>query len=112
MRALVYGLAVTGASTVRALHRRGVDVVVADDAVDAAKAALADELGVELVDPATIDPAAIDNVLASVDLVSPAPGVPGYGAYTGRCPRASIINRADRSTAVPRGRGGQARGAW
>ena len=49
VRSLVYGLAVTGASTVRALARRGHDVVVVDDHIDDAKRDLADELGVELL---------------------------------------------------------------
>ena len=34
MRALVYGLAIAGASTVRALQRRGHHVVVADDHIE------------------------------------------------------------------------------
>src|SRR4051794_32130166 len=45
---LVYGLGVAGAATVRALQRRGVDVVVLDDAVDDRRRALAAELDVEL----------------------------------------------------------------
>jgi UDP-N-acetylmuramoylalanine--D-glutamate ligase len=72
MRSLVYGLAVTGASTVRALARRGHDVVVVDDQVDDAKRALADELGIELI----ASPVAIDALVGDCDLVSPSPGVP------------------------------------
>ena len=68
MSALVHGLAVTGASTVRALQRHGYEVVVSDDRVDDAKRASAAELGVELLDGAP-DPAVFE-------LVSPAPGVP------------------------------------
>jgi UDP-N-acetylmuramoylalanine--D-glutamate ligase len=71
-RALVYGLAVAGAATVRALRQRGVDVVAADDRVDDAKRALAGELDIELAE-AGGDLAAL--VRAS-DVVVPAPGVP------------------------------------
>jgi hypothetical protein len=73
-RALVYGLAVAGESTVRALLRRGVDVVVADDDVDGRRRALAGALDVELLDRP--DAAVLRDVIASCDLVSPAPGVP------------------------------------
>ena len=72
MTALVHGLAVTGASTVRALQRHGHEVVVSDDAIDDAKRALAASLGLELVAP----PADLDSFVRSFDLVSPAPGVP------------------------------------
>jgi UDP-N-acetylmuramoylalanine--D-glutamate ligase len=77
-RALVYGLAVAGESTVRALLRHGLDVVVADDDVDDRRRALATELGVELLDR----PGAgmLRDVIASCDLVSPAPGVPEHHA--------------------------------
>ena len=46
--ALVHGLAVTGASVVRALRRHGYDVTVTDDRIDDAKRELATTLGVEL----------------------------------------------------------------
>lgn len=72
MRSLVYGLAVTGASTVRALTRRGHEVVVVDDHVDDAKRDLAGELGIELLPT----PVGIDAFVARFDLVSPSPGVP------------------------------------
>ena len=74
MTALVYGLAVAGAATVRALHRRGCDVVAADDTVTPETAALAAELGVELL--AAPDDAALADLVAAADLVVPAPGVP------------------------------------
>lgn len=73
-RALVYGLAVAGESTVRALLRRGIAVVVADDDVDDRRRTLAAELGVELLDRP--DASALAAVVASCELVSPAPGVP------------------------------------
>ena len=74
--ALVYGLAVAGAATVRALATRGVDVVAADDADTPARRRLADDLGVELL----IAPD--DDQLAALversDVVVPAPGVPEH----------------------------------
>jgi UDP-N-acetylmuramoylalanine--D-glutamate ligase len=73
-RALVYGLAVAGESTVRALLRRGIEVVVADDDVDDRCRTLAAELGIELLDRPDAD--ALAAVVASCELVSPAPGVP------------------------------------
>ncbi|MDJ0770213.1 MAG: UDP-N-acetylmuramoyl-L-alanine--D-glutamate ligase [Ilumatobacter sp.] len=72
MHALVYGLAITGASTVRALRSRGFDVTAADDHVDQARTDLADALGVALL-PAPRDPRAFAG---QFDLVSPAPGLP------------------------------------
>jgi UDP-N-acetylmuramoylalanine--D-glutamate ligase len=71
-RALVHGLAVTGASTVRALRSRGVDVVVTDDRIDDRARRLAAELGVE-VEPLPDD---LGAFVATFDLISPAPGVP------------------------------------
>lgn len=68
MTVLVHGLAITGASTVRALQRHGHDVVVSDDRVDVAKRALAADLGVELLDAAP----SVDGF----EMLSPAPGVP------------------------------------
>lgn len=74
MRALVYGLAVTGASTVRALLRRGFDVVVADDAVTDQRRDVAEALGVALLDDPGVSELA--SLLGTMDLVSPSPGVP------------------------------------
>jgi UDP-N-acetylmuramoylalanine--D-glutamate ligase len=76
VRSLVYGLAVTGASTVRALQRRGHEVIAADDVVTEAKRALAGELGVELIERPHDRPHDLEAIVRSVDLVSPAPGVP------------------------------------
>ena len=73
-RALVYGLAVAGESTARALLRRGYDVVVADDVVDDRRRDLAEQLGLDLLDQPTAH--VLGDVIASCELVSPAPGVP------------------------------------
>jgi UDP-N-acetylmuramoylalanine--D-glutamate ligase len=72
MRALVHGLAITGASTVRALQRRGYTVVATDDTIDAARLDRAAELGIEV----TPLPTDVAPLLGEFDLVSPAPGVP------------------------------------
>jgi UDP-N-acetylmuramoylalanine--D-glutamate ligase len=73
--ALVYGLAVAGESTVRALLRHGVAVKVADDTITGARRALAAELGVELIDAAQ---ASIEQLLDGCTLLCPAPGVPEH----------------------------------
>jgi UDP-N-acetylmuramoylalanine--D-glutamate ligase len=72
--ALVYGLAVAGAATVRALQRRGVEVRVVDDSGDRRRQDLATDLGVELV--VAPDGDALDRLVAATDVVVPAPGVP------------------------------------
>ena len=73
-RALVYGLAVTGESTARALLRHGHEVVVADDDVDDRRREVAANLDVELLERP--DAGVLRDLLASCDLMSPAPGVP------------------------------------
>ena len=73
MSALVYGLAVTGVSTVRALLRHDVDVVIADDVVTPERRVLADELGVEILDAAS---RSTDELLAGITMLCPSPGVP------------------------------------
>jgi UDP-N-acetylmuramoylalanine--D-glutamate ligase len=73
-RAFVYGLAVAGESTVRALLRHGHEVIVADDDVDDHRRVVAADLDVELLERP--EPGVVRDVLASCDLLSPAPGVP------------------------------------
>lgn len=74
MRVLVHGLAITGASTVRALHRHGHDVVVTDDTLTDDKSVLAHDLGIELQPPPPVEE--LPSFMAGFDLFSPAPGVP------------------------------------
>ena len=74
MRALVYGLAVTGVSTVRALQRHGYEVIAGDDVVTDERRAIARELGVELLHAP--NDATLGELVATCDLVSPAPGIP------------------------------------
>ena len=70
----MYGLAVAGESVVRALVRRGDEVVVADDVVDERRRSLAAELGVDLLERP--DPSTLHELISTCDFVSPAPGVP------------------------------------
>lgn len=70
---LVHGLAVAGASTVRALQRHGHHVVASDDTITEARRAQADELGVELIDATT---RTVDELLEGCSMLCPAPGVP------------------------------------
>lgn len=74
MRALVYGLAITGVATVQALQRHGYDVIAADDVVTVERARVADDLGIELLD--SPDDEALAELIATCALVSPAPGIP------------------------------------
>ena len=73
-RALVYGLAVAGESTARALRRRGYEVLVADDEVTEARRAVASSLDAEIVERPR--GAELERLVRACDLVSPAPGVP------------------------------------
>lgn len=75
-RAMVYGVAVAGAAAARALHRRGVELVLVDDDPTDAKLALATSLGTELL-PAP-DAATLVELLRDIDVVVPAPGVPEH----------------------------------
>ena len=73
-RGLVYGLAVAGAATVRAMSRRGIDVIAVDDTDTPARRQLAGDLGVDLhIAP---DDAELGSLVAASDVVVPAPGVP------------------------------------
>lgn len=72
--ALVYGLAITGLATVRALLRRGYTVVTADDVVTDERRQSAADLGVVLLDAPTSEE--LERVVATCSLVSPAPGIP------------------------------------
>ena len=69
-----YGLAVTGASTVRALRRHGYDVIVIDDHIDDAKRDLRRRARRRAARRARSTGSTPSS--PAVDLVSPAPGVP------------------------------------
>jgi UDP-N-acetylmuramoylalanine--D-glutamate ligase len=71
---LVYGLAISGEATARAVVARGSNVLVADDAPTDDKRRIAAELGTELIE--SPDAEAIRRLVRSVSAVAPAPGVP------------------------------------
>lgn len=73
-RVAVLGLAVAGSAVARALHARGVEVVLADDAFDGSHARLAEEIDAPVVDMGTSG--AVEELLDGVDTLIPAPGVP------------------------------------
>ena len=86
MRVLVHGLAVAGAATVRALRRHGHDVVVTDDAIDAAKRELAAGLEVDV----TALPDDAVAFLDGIDALVPAPGVPEGHRIFAACAAARV----------------------
>lgn len=73
-RVLVYGVGVAGMATVRALTRRNIDLVAADDAVDEGRRAELNRLGVELVERPSSS--VLADLVARSSMVAPAPGVP------------------------------------
>jgi UDP-N-acetylmuramoylalanine--D-glutamate ligase len=73
-RALVVGLGVTGRAVARAAVAHGVDVVAVDDRPRPEQAAIAEELGIELVEAA--DAPTLRALLGATDAVFPSPGVP------------------------------------
>lgn len=73
-KVLVYGVAVAGLATLKALLARGYEAVVVDDSVNPAKTAAVAELGCELIErPNARD---LGVLVSTCDFVAPAPGVP------------------------------------
>lgn len=72
--ALVYGVAVAGDALAHALVQRGWKVIAADDTPTDAKRAQAAAVGAELV--GAPDAAALAALIATADILCPAPGVP------------------------------------
>ncbi len=72
--ALIYGLALAGDALAGQLRHRGWTLTLADDAPTDAKRELARALGTTLVEAPTVE--AIADLVASADIVCPAPGVP------------------------------------
>lgn len=72
--AYVHGLAASGEALCGELIRRGWRVVVADDAPNDTTRAAAARLGTTLVERPT--PSQVERMVAEVDIVCPAPGVP------------------------------------
>ena len=73
-RALVYGVAVAGLATVRALVDRNVEVIAIDDNPNTDRTAALASLGVELL--GVPDDVELDALISSSTVVVPAPGVP------------------------------------
>jgi UDP-N-acetylmuramoylalanine--D-glutamate ligase len=73
-RVAVFGLALAGTAAARALHARGIEVVLADDSLLPEHHRLAAELGTQVVD-ISIE-IAVSAFLEGVDTLIPAPGVP------------------------------------
>lgn len=73
-RVVVYGIAVAGLATLRALTRRGIDAVAVDDVVTDSKRRAVRELGVDLVEAP--DERRLAELIDGADVVAPAPGVP------------------------------------
>jgi UDP-N-acetylmuramoylalanine--D-glutamate ligase len=91
--ALVYGLAVTGVATSRALSSRGWQVTVADDRVNDATRASAAALDVELIEAP--DVAALAELVAGVELVAPSPGLPERHPLFAAARQASVPVRSE-----------------
>jgi UDP-N-acetylmuramoylalanine--D-glutamate ligase len=72
-RALVFGLGIAGEATARALQRRGIDIVVADDLATPAVLEVGRRLGVDVVTAPDVE--RLDALVRSVDTVCPAPGI-------------------------------------
>lgn len=73
-RTLVYGFGATGQAVVRALVRRGHEVVIVDDHPSAAAREAAHLSGMELVDAPSR--ALVARLLDDVDALAPSPGLP------------------------------------
>jgi len=75
----VYGMGVTGAAVAAALVHHDLEVVACDDVIDDATTARAATAGVALHHP---DMAGLDALVAGVDAVVPAPGLPdSHGVF-------------------------------
>ena len=70
----VFGLAVAGRAVATSLRARGIDVVVGDDKLSDEHRSFAKSIGARVVD-ITSD-GELQRVMSSVDVLSPAPGVP------------------------------------
>jgi UDP-N-acetylmuramoylalanine--D-glutamate ligase len=92
-RALVYGLAVAGAATARALVQRGYTVIAADDRPTESGVALARELGIDLYEAPP--PAKLARLVERCDLVAPSPGVPETHPLVEAAARAGVALRTE-----------------
>jgi UDP-N-acetylmuramoylalanine--D-glutamate ligase len=83
LRALIYGIGIAGEALATAMQRRGYDLVLADDmivgtanaaAANDDKRRVAERLGVTLIEHPQEE--VLHDLVASVDILCPAPGVP------------------------------------
>ena len=91
--ALVYGLAVAGQATARALVARGYRVIAADDRPTEAGMAFAAEHGIDLHEAPPAE--RVGRLVARVDLVVPSPGVPDRHAALAAARSAGIPVRTE-----------------
>jgi UDP-N-acetylmuramoylalanine--D-glutamate ligase len=92
-RVAVLGLALTGEAVARALHQRGIELVLADDAPTQAHTDLAASLGASLVDVSNAT--GIDRFLNGVDTLLPAPGVPPHNPVVVRAGELNVVVRSE-----------------
>ena len=72
--ALVYGMAISGEAVARALHDRGVRLLVADDAANDARSAAAAAVGADLI--ARPDAGTLDTLVARATSSARLPAFP------------------------------------
>lgn len=92
-RALVYGLAVAGQATARALVAHGYRVIAADDRPTEAGMAFAAEHGIDLHEAPPAE--RVGRLVERVDLVVPSPGVPDRHAALAAARSAGIPVRTE-----------------
>lgn len=73
-RVAVLGLALTGTAVARAMKARGISLTLGDNHISKDHQSLAEEIGALLIDMNGVG--AVDALLADVDTLMPAPGVP------------------------------------
>jgi len=92
-RVAVLGLALTGEAVARALHQRGIELVLADNAPTQAHHEFASSLGADMVDVSSAD--GIDRFLDGVDTLLPAPGVPPHNPVVVRAIERNVVVRSE-----------------
>lgn len=90
---LIVGFGVTGRSVARALRGTGATVRVLDDASSSEKQAAARAIGVEV--NTTPDPSGLLELLKTVDMVVPSPGIPPTHPIYGAASQAGIPVRSE-----------------
>ena len=92
-RALVYGMAVAGQATAKALVQRGYRVIAADDRPTDEGRALASELGIDF--HASPAPERVHRLVERVDMLVPSPGVPDRHQAIAAARRAGVSIRTE-----------------